>query len=56
MIEFGQGKSILAHEFAKMLDSQRFTGVLVVDGNTPEGLAVKDVLIRRADLVIQGVR
>ncbi|MHA1574433.1 MAG: hypothetical protein ACTSX8_10615 [Alphaproteobacteria bacterium] len=56
MIEFGYGKSILAYEFAKYLDSVSFDGVLVVDGDTPEGLAVKDILVRRADLVVQGVR
>ena len=54
LIEYGKGKSMLAHHFAKYLDKHAFNGVLVVDGNTSEGIAVKEVLMRRADLFIQG--
>ncbi len=56
LIEYANGKSILAHQFAAFLDSDGFQGVLVVDGSTEEARAVKEVLMRRADLVIRGTR
>ncbi len=56
LIEFGNGKAELAAATARYLDKNPFSGVLVVDGMSAEGNAVKDVLIRRADVVIRGVR
>ena len=56
LIEYGNGKAELAAATARYLDKNPFSGVLVVDGMSAEGNAVKDVLIRRADVVIRGVR
>jgi len=56
LIEFNNGPGILAHHVATQLDKKGFSGVLVVDGDTPEARAVKEVLIRRADVVFRGVR
>lgn len=56
LIEFGDGKAELAAATARYLDKTPFKGVLVVDGSSAEGMAVKDVLIRRADAIIRGVR
>lgn len=55
LVEFGNGSSELAAATARYLDKTPFVGVLVVDGGSPEGLAVKDVLIRRADVIFRGV-
>lgn len=56
LIEFGDGKAELAAALARYLDKTPFKGVLVVDGSSAEGSACKDVLIRRADAVIRGIR
>lgn len=56
LIEFGEGKAELAAATARYLDKTPFVGVLVVDGSSAEGNAVKDVLLRRADAIIRGVR
>lgn len=56
LIPFGEGKAYLARQVEKYLDTHGFKGVLLVDGSTPEGAAVKDALVRRADVVLKGVR
>ena len=56
LIPFGEGKAYLARQVERYLDKHGFKGVLLVDSGTAEGAAVKDALIRRADVVFRAQR
>lgn len=52
LVEYAKGASLLAVAFDTVLDE--FSGTIVVDSDTPEARAVKEVLYARADVIIRG--
>ncbi len=56
LIDYAQGAPALAGALELALTENPTSGVVIVDSDSLEGRAVKDVLIRHASIVIQGVR
>lgn len=60
LVEFHRGGPMLAAKFERLLDAfeeqgQPMTGVILADSRTKEAQALRDVLIRRAGVVVQGI-
>lgn len=56
LIDFAKGNAQLARVFEKWLDEANLGGVIYVDTCTKSACAVKDVLRRKASIVVQGNR
>jgi len=60
LVEFHRGGPMLAAKFERLLDAfeeqgNPMTGVILADSRTKEAQALRDVLIRRAGVVVQGI-
>jgi len=55
LIEFGQGKALLAHAFDKWLEESQWKGTVYDNGRSEEAYAVKAVLDAHADVVCTGL-
>ena len=56
LIDFGKGSFALAVALEAAFKERPPAGTVMVDSYSPEGRAVKDVLVRWAEVIVQGVR
>lgn len=55
LVEFHRGGPMLAAKFERWLDAKPLEGVILADSKTKEAQALRDVLVRRAGVVVQGL-
>ena len=55
LVEFHRGGPMLAAKFERMMDAHGLNGVVIADSKTAECKALREVLIRRAGVVVQGI-
>ena len=55
-VEYGRGPAFLAAKFERWLEATKPSGVIIADSQTAELRACKEILKRRAKVIVQGVR